>query len=95
MTAALDAYLLALLIEVADDVSTGDHTLVVHFPRPTDRDGAYRALLALRGEAEDEAPEPEGCECELDWLCPLHQGQAFLPIERINDAWASQDSEPF
>jgi hypothetical protein len=45
---ALDAYLLAQLIEVASDVSTGDHTLVIHFDRPTDRDGALRALRLLR-----------------------------------------------
>lgn len=32
------------------------------------------------------------CECELDWNCPLHQGGPTA-IERMNDAWASEQTE--
>ena len=32
-----------------------------------------------------------GCECELDWRCPLHKGQ-YTPIELIMDAWASEQT---
>ena len=35
--------------------------------------------------------EPQGCECELDWNCPLHRG-AYTAIERRNDEWASRET---
>jgi hypothetical protein len=39
-----------------------------------------------------EAPESQGCECEIDWRCPLHQGQ-FTPEELMLDWWASEQDE--
>lgn len=36
-----------------------------------------------------------GCECELDWNCPLHADRTFTAIERINDYRASLDEEVF
>lgn len=32
------------------------------------------------------------CECEIDWNCPLHQGQ-YTAIERMNDEWASRERD--
>lgn len=29
--------------------------------------------------------DAQGCECELDWRCGLHQG-LFTPLELMNDA---------
>lgn len=40
---------------------------------------------------EDQEPY-DGCECELDWRCHLHEGM-FTPLELINDAWASEQSD--
>lgn len=35
----------------------------------------------------------EMCECELDWNCPLHSNRMFTAIERINDEWASRETD--
>ena len=50
MTAS-EAYLMAYLIDVADEVTTGDHTMIVHFEHAIDRDGTVKMLRQLRGES--------------------------------------------
>lgn len=39
-------------------------------------------------------PGPQMCECEIDWNCPLHQGQ-YTWLERQNDYWASMERDQF
>lgn len=58
--------------------------------RPQDAVAFAHAILS-EVEIEEQAAS-QGCECELDWNCPLHQGGP-TPIERINDAWASEQTE--
>lgn len=36
--------------------------------------------------------EARGCECELDWRCPLHEGMP-TPLELQNHYWASEQTE--
>lgn len=33
---------------------------------------------------------PTGCECEIDWNCPLHRG-GYTALELRNDEWASRN----
>lgn len=50
----LDVAAIMLALSEADELTTGDHSLVVRFPRPTDRDRAIRAMErvfpSMRGE---------------------------------------------
>ena len=50
--------------------------------------------IALAGHCPD--AEPLGCECEVDWNCPLHGGTSRpTHLERSLDAWASADPDPY
>ena len=54
----------------------------------------FEYLVSLGVREDDVWPEPEpGCECEIDWLCPLHRNRRGTWIEtRFEDRW---DDEPW
>ena len=45
-------------------------------------------------QTEWDGPYDQGCECELDWNCPLHRDRLYLPGVLIEDARASMRYEP-
>lgn len=94
-----------LIFETVDDAVIAAHTIlseaeiakrVPHCAMCNDA-----RIIAVAGPDEngqydtDDCPacsQASVCECELDWNCPLHQGGPTA-IERINDAWASEQTE--
>lgn len=66
-------------------VHTGDVPKNTIFTSPATGRTYWIDAKGLATPVQDEEPEYIGCECEIDWRCPLHAGQPTWLETRFDD----------